>query len=1120
MSDATFTAAPGDQAQRDAIVRELGINILVEAAAGTGKTASMVNRMVELLRRGNCQSIATLAAVTFTRKAAAELRARFQAALESVTAQAEGQDRERLALALANIDQCFIGTIHSFCAKLLRERPVEAGVDLAFKEIEPDEDNRLRLQAWAEYTARLIANDPGGILPKLRRSGMTISELGNSFMRFADFPDVDRWPTPDPARDLPPIEPVAQELFAYAKHMRESGPYPPDPPPPSGGRRLFEEYQRLAWLVRRGNPDDVPWLIDILEQFDRDAPSMSAEMKKRGWADFAKKEQARWKLFRKEVAAPFMRAVREIRYRVAITALADAREIYDSMRLDRGALNFQDLLMKSADLLRDKPHIREYFARRFTHLLVDEFQDTDPIQAQIMLYLTATDPGEREWKRCIPRAGSLFVVGDPKQSIYRFRRADIVTYNDVKNIIKDNGRVLEFSANFRATGELIDWTNMAFEGCFPRLATDESPAYVRLRKGRAPSQASDLSGIRILPVPSDLCKGNSGAAGLEYEADLIARAIASAVSRGATITHPGEDAATPVTPGDFMIIAFNKSALSVYARKLQQYGIPHQVSGGTTLSEVWELRLLHTCLDAVTQPDNPVALLGALRSELFGISDAALYAFKAAGGRFDYNSGVPEGCYPPDKGGEGDFTSLAPERAEAIRDAFDRLKQYSRWLQKMPPVAAIERIVAHLGLMALAASREGGDVQAGSVARACELLRAAQDTLPTTADLIGFLGDMVAGAGGSDNLDGISALPETAPAVRILNLHKAKGLQAPVVFLASHKTSMSGTIDTYVDRLEDSEVLGYMGIYKKTTYSPTLRAAPEGWDDLKEIEGRFSDAEKTRLRYVAATRAESMLVVTRQDNGKGNSIWNELGPFVDSEPALADPGKIGGLRHAASAVSPAAVEQATLAVESRMAAARETTYSVRAAKELALSGEYHGAASLEVQAGATARVPEGEHGVKWGEAVHQVLDLVMRNNDAYLENYAKTALLKAGIDPTRQGDLVDTVKVVMTSDIWKRALNADKRLSEATFHLPDGRNLVRGSIDLAFLEDGGWVIVDYKTDAAGPDGDLSVAASKYAPQIRLYARAFETCTGQKVKEAVLYFLGGQAPSTALAVDGA
>ena len=166
------SVAPPDQAERDLITRELDKTMLVEAAAGTGKTTAMIGRMVALLASGKCRTD-TLAAVTFTRKSTAELRARFQIDLEKAARAAKGKERDCLDAAVATVERCVIGTIHSFCARLLRERPVEAGVDVGFQELDDVADARLRQQAWEEYIARLLATDDP-ILAELEGLGIEI----------------------------------------------------------------------------------------------------------------------------------------------------------------------------------------------------------------------------------------------------------------------------------------------------------------------------------------------------------------------------------------------------------------------------------------------------------------------------------------------------------------------------------------------------------------------------------------------------------------------------------------------------------------------------------------------------------------------------------------------------------------------------------------------------------------------------------------------------------------------------------------------------------------------------------------------------------------------------------
>ena len=221
---------PPDQDERNLITRELDKTILVEAAAGTGKTTAMIARMVALLAAGKCRTD-TLAAVTFTRKATAELRARFQIDLEKAAREAQGEAHDRLETAVATVEQCFIGTIHSFCARLLRERPVEAGVDMGFQELDDVVDARLRQQAWEAYIAELLATDDP-ILSELEELGIEIRVLGPTFIKLCDYPDVQQWPAEKVP--LPDLAPAREALAQYLRHVRELLPNLPSDPATTG----------------------------------------------------------------------------------------------------------------------------------------------------------------------------------------------------------------------------------------------------------------------------------------------------------------------------------------------------------------------------------------------------------------------------------------------------------------------------------------------------------------------------------------------------------------------------------------------------------------------------------------------------------------------------------------------------------------------------------------------------------------------------------------------------------------------------------------------------------------------------------------------------------------------
>ncbi|MFO0905739.1 MAG: UvrD-helicase domain-containing protein [Pirellulales bacterium] len=1070
-------ALPPDQGARRQIVEELDTTMMVEAAAGTGKTTSMIARMVALLREDKCK-IENLAAVTFTRKSAAEMRARFQVELERSAREATGPAKQRLADAVARVERCFMGTIHSFCARLLRERPIEAGVDLAFVELEPEVDARLMDQAWDDYVAELFAcNSP--LLGELRDLGLQVELLRPAFAAYATYPDVEDWPAP--GVDMGDLRPVVQQLGEYVRHMESLIPTFPDE---RGNDKLMGKYEALVRQVRQLNLDRSADLLLVLENFG------SAGAVQKAWpagSAQGKHEKNRWEDFADRVAKPLVERWRELRYATVMRVLAGANARYDQLRKRSGGLNYQDLLICAADLLRDKPAIRQYFRRRYTHLFVDEFQDTDPVQAQVMMYLSADDPHEADWRSCRPVPGSLFVVGDPKQSIYRFRRADIVTYNQVKAIIEAvGGAVVALTANFRTLGELVDWGNGIFDREFPSRADAYSPARRPMLIGRSGGSSGHLAGINTLTIPQE--HGNASSV-VDFEADRIARFIRHAIDAKSTVPRTEEELkrGTPLEarPGDFLIVARNKWNLARYAQKLQELGVPHQVTGGSALGQVPELALLVKCLAALLEPDNPVALLAVLRGDLFGFSDEVLFAYREAQGKFSFRATVPD---------------KTPEKAARLfANAFERLQRYAYWLNRLPPLAAIERIAADLGLIAQAATAKGGNIQAGIIAKAFEMLRAAQGELHSASELTQYLQELIEQ---DVEFDGLPALPHAESTVRIMNLHKVKGLEAPIVILADATGKKSHEARLHIDR-SGSKTKGYLAVYgpKRGWQSPPPLARPAGWDGFAAEEDRFRQAEEKRLLYVAATRAGTQLTIVKREAGGDKNHWQFFVPYTAGIEELADPGPQQQPTDVTVHVNEETIEEAMAAVSGRWQASQQPSYAAAAAKEISVtpSGLHHVAAS-------------GEHGTEWGTVIHFLLEAAMRTPAADFDALAQMALSEQGLDVAMAPAAVRVVEKVTSSEIWRRAMGSKRSLVEVPFvtkidadksvtGLP---TVLRGVIDLAFEEQDGWVIVDYKTDSVTEDR-LPLLVQHYRGQVERYASTWQEMLGEQVKESGLYF---------------
>lgn len=1091
---------PPDRDQRDMIENELERNMLVEAAAGTGKTTSMIGRMIALIRSGRLAQIRHVAAVTFTRKAAAELRARFQVKLEDAARNEKNPaQRRRLAEALENVDRCFIGTIHSFAARILRERPIEAGVKIGFSELDQETDMLMRDEAWQMACERLYADDADGLLAELVRCNLSLDDLRVTFRKFVDYSDIGVWPVPDARECAFDFTRTAAATRAYVAHVAALAPRLPADVE-DGKERMFNVLREIPRWIRYYDLDQPAELMEFLKNFKETPPAVSRELSATLNDELKKidrEEKRRWREFHAETVAPALAAWRQLRYAPSIRALERAGRVYHELKELRGLLSFQDLLVKTAALLRDKAHIRKYFRERYTHLLIDEFQDTDPIQAEIMLYLTATDPAETDWRRCRPCPGALFVVGDPKQSIYRFRRADIETYNAVKKIVMEDGAggiVATLAANFRTTPSLIEWINAEFDAQFGREASDESPAYSPLAAAKAETGAGPLTGIFRLPVPPD-CNAKDTAIG--YDSEFIARIIDYAVRHRLEIPRSPNEIRRGVGAeagySDFMIVTRNTKNLNAYSAALKKRGIPHVVTGGTALNTVAELDLLYLTLSAVHRPDDPVALLGVLRSPIFGIGDDGLYAFKKAGGKFSFEKDVPAAIAHPD--------------GAALRDAVARLRKYSVWSARLPAITAVEKIIADLGLTARAAATEGADMNAGSFAKCVEILRGGRNEVWSMGHFVAHLGKIL---DREETHDGVSALSVEKPAVRLMNLHKVKGLEAPIVFLADPSGGTPHGVELHVDRGQGA-TRGYLAVLKDVDgWHKPIEAVPASWEELAEKERRFLDAERKRLDYVAATRAGSATIVSlRTDKRKNENPWQgfEAGlperTIFDALGVNDLPDEAAPATRVGASIGVDEVRTAATTLEARMRRAAQPTYATSGAKEFALQGD----SGTRTPDGA-AQPQDEHHGMEFGSLVHELLELAAKTPDCNLTEAAMNRIPDDSPSKERARRAAATAAMVIESEIWKRAARSPARFAEVPFQIPvtdgDVPTIVRGAIDLVFEENGKWVLVDYKTDNVS-EATVGEIAAYYAPQMKIYKRAWEEITGEKIGETGFYF---------------
>ena len=1060
---------PEDIKYRKMIEEDLDVSMLVEAGAGSGKTRSLVERMLGLIGSGKT-TVDRMAAVTFTRKAAAEMKARFQIGLEkALDGEREKKRRERFQSALDRMEFLFAGTIHSFCGRLLRERPVEARLDPDFKELEEDENALLRDSCWSEYLEGL-QGEGSDKLKAVLDLGIDPAELLQTYRDITLFPEVEVFRKKTDPPDF------SKERGRLKKYLKDAGDTLPETVPDNGWDPLQDLLRQATRRVRYIDLDKDLDFIKILEGLNR-----SVKVTQNRWPskETAKEQQALFDQLKEELVLPTLRRWNEYRHAFVMELIVPAVEHFEEVRRLNSQMNFYDLLIRAAMLLRENPEVRDYFQGRFTHILVDEFQDTDPIQAQVVLYLTGENLKERTWQKTKVKPGSLFIVGDPKQSIYRFRRADIDTYNEVKQVVRNSGGpVIPLTANFRSTRSLCDWINPIFKEKLPDQGTSHQAAFEPL----VPFQQVKGGGVRRISI--DKVKGNKQAEIAGLDAGRIASWIDWALRGNFKIFRSDEEKADGKTaasgPGDFMILLRYKKHLAIYARALEAHGVPYEISGGGGFRESEEILHLLNLLSAVANPEDQVALAATLRGPLYGVSDDLLYRFRSAGGTF-YFLASQDRCRDE-------------EAREKILAVFSELQEFYRWARTVPPGAALSRILDRLGLIPLAVTREMGESRAGNLLKVLEI------AFWETSKGITSFGEMVERLRqyyAEIEVEEMSIEPGKKDVVRLMNLHKAKGLEAPVVFLADPLREASHDPDFHIDRTEKPRGF-FVASQEKGEYKKEVVGIPLEWERYAEIEQRYQDAEEDRLLYVATTRAKQLLVISRYLDKAEKGAWSSLYPYLEGVDELEQP-QPEDRSYEKTEVSRKDFEAAKEAVSRTIEKGKEITYETAT-----VTGQVKDPKREKPFA------VESGQGMSWGRIVHRMLEALAKDKSSDMNLLVENLLREEDRSLSEKELIIPLVQAVLSSDLWQRARAAEKSMVEVPFShtISDGKipRVISGTIDLVFREKNGWVIVDYKSDKN--DGNLDSLVDYYRPQVEMYRDLWKQMTGEKVKEAGLYFIDG------------
>ena len=672
--DATIIS---DQAVRDRIRDDLGVTLVIEAAAGTGKTTALVNRIVSVIGSGRGE-LARIVAVTFTEKAAGELKLRLRGEIERARHNTEllSDARARFDEALKQLEEARIGTIHSFCADLLRERPVEARVDPMF-EVAPEDVAGEMFDAAFERWFETVLDNPGeGMRRLLRRRDLSERTGPRAIARRAAL-ELLNWRDFDSPWRRSPLERDA-EIDAIIAEVEALG-------------KLSELGEEDDWLARGldaiARPVAEATRLEAVRGRDYDALEsvLIALCSGRRWdwkgygGDFgeAKRDEVfrrraelhqRLKKFRDDAGANLAPILRDELWPIVA--------IYEDLKRRAGRLDFLDLLLVARNLVRDNPAVRAELQNRFTHIFIDEFQDTDPLQAEILLLLSSADPAETNWLKVKPIAGKLFIVGDPKQSIYRFRRADVSLYQGVKQLLLIHGAELEYlTVSFRGTPAIQAMVNAAFA---PLMSVESGtqPAYAPLMPYRA--EPGTQPSIVVLPVPEPY--GDYGRV-VDWKIDESLPEAIAAYARwlvhesGWTVTErEAPEVRVPIRPRHICILfrrmnSFGRDVTRPYLRALEARHLPHVLVKGGSFNEREEVIAIRNLLGAIERPDDELTVFAAMRGPVFALTDAALLEFRMKQGSLNPFRKLPDDI---------------PDSLKEVKGALDVLKGLHRGRNRRP----------------------------------------------------------------------------------------------------------------------------------------------------------------------------------------------------------------------------------------------------------------------------------------------------------------------------------------------------------------------------------------------------------------------------------------------------
>lgn len=1114
-------------------------NLLVRAGAGSGKTEVLARRFVALLA-GDIEgreplSPEQIVAITFTEKAAHDMKQRIAKVLGERLdkAAADGQPAAlaaHLARARRLLPLARISTIHAFCARLLREHPLEAGVDPDF-EVLDDYQSLTFLEAGCDefLIAALRRGDPGArhlveacglrsaseyrpgaldlllkLIEEMERLGRTPQWLAEATGRACAGIRAERTQ----------VRSCAQELIGKIEKLMAM-----QVAAPKAASQVSE--------LKRRRADFLP----VLERFSADSPEADLEALRALGKTMPAAQARDLREPLKEIRAllhtdnsrcglsgrliELYGAQRAVAPTLEVCAtVAEAAAIIAERKRRDGVVTFNDLLVLTHRLLVERPAVAARYRRMFRAILVDEYQDTDPIQDAVVSALSTPAGGE-----AVPE---LFIVGDEKQSIYRFRGADVTVFNRERSPAP---RPLPLRQNRRATPNLLRFVNGLSERVMRAGASPAAPFWIEWRDDHRLEPHRGPVAEPSVELHLSACAGEMGAAqGREREATSLANRCRELAAGSTLIAGPRSGVIRVARWADIAILMRSFTDVESFERALRAAEVPYYTVKGRGFFRCAEILDITSLLAAVNDPQDGVALAAALRSPFFALSDQCL--MEIAVGEDGEGHGLLEGFA---RGAPG-FDRLRAGRDDAAQ-ASRVLIELRQMKEQCGLAELIERALELTDFEAVMLAQPDGRQRAANIRKLLEITREFEARrFFGFADFIRHLGRLTE----TEPLEPqAQILGEDENVVRLMTIHQAKGLEFPIVMLADlGRGLMRPDLDYLLSAEHGLLMRATIGSGQDELPNPLLTRHREL---LKEQER----AERARLLYVAVTRARDRLILS--EGARAGEWAAQVREFVGEKKIAAF--IASGKTQAAVAAGQAQVllrQPATARAEpaasgsaepsqgpererAEMLAQRRLSFTPPPVRELLVSPtqladfnrcprQYCYRQVLRIPEGGFFRDADGaaEAGaLELGLVAHAALEGIDLGPDreamaAELERVLDSCAAGIALDPQDRAALGrDLLRYLEARDHSERIVGRELPFF---MHLEDGELLlfVRGQIDVLLEDRGGWVVRDYKY--ARPSAQ---DITDYRVQMECYALAASSGYGPRQVRAELVFLREQ-----------